>query len=190
MDEVGVERRVAIATSASRDAANREAFFDLAGSALGVRPRLISGEEEARLAYTGATHGVDLADPVVVSDIGGGSTEFVTADSEVSYDIGSVRLTERAIPTRPAPPAEMESARALVADLFSEIDVETATLVGVAGTWTSLAAVAQDLPSYSSEMVHGYRIGRESLTASSTHWLARASTRRRPFRPSIRSGHR
>ncbi len=163
MDDAGVERRVAIATSASRDAGNREVFFDLAGSALGVRPRLITGEEEARLAYTGATHGVDLADPVVVSDIGGGSTEFVTAHSEVSYDIGSVRLTERAIPTRPTPPAEMRAARALVADLFSGIDLETATLVGVAGTWTSLAAIAQDLPRYSSDMVHGYRMGRESL---------------------------
>jgi exopolyphosphatase / guanosine-5'-triphosphate,3'-diphosphate pyrophosphatase len=163
MDRAEVERRAAIATSASRDAVNREEFFDLAESTLGVRPKLITGEEEARLAFAGATHQIDLPTPIVISDIGGGSTEFVTADGEISVDIGSVRLTERAIPTRPAPPAEMETARSLVAGLFSGVDLETGTLVGVAGTWTSLAAIAQDLPEYARDHVHGYRISRDVL---------------------------
>jgi exopolyphosphatase / guanosine-5'-triphosphate,3'-diphosphate pyrophosphatase len=163
MDRAEVQKREAIATSASRDAANREAFFDLAESALGVRPRLITGEEEARLSFAGATHQVDAAAPVVVSDIGGGSTEFVTAEGEVSVDIGSVRLTERVIPTRPAPSTELEAARALVAELFSSVDLETGTLIGVAGTWTSLAAIAQALPEYIRNRVHGHRMSRDAL---------------------------
>jgi len=163
MDRAEVEKREAIATSASRDAANREVFFDLAESALGVRPRLITGEEEARLSFAGATHQVDAAAPVVVSDIGGGSTEFVTAEGELSIDIGSVRLTERAIPTRPAPTTELEAARALVAGLFSSIDLETGTLIGVAGTWTSLAAIAQRLPEYMRNRVHGHVMSRDAL---------------------------
>ncbi len=163
MDHEGVASRVAVATSASRDASNRELFFDLAESALGVRPTLITGEEEARLAFAGATAGVEVDQPVVVSDIGGGSTEFVTQARGVSIDIGSVRLTERAIPSRPAPIVEMDAARRLVADLFAGIEVQVGTLIGVAGTWTSIAAIAQDLPEYSSDMVHGYQIDHEAL---------------------------
>jgi exopolyphosphatase/guanosine-5'-triphosphate,3'-diphosphate pyrophosphatase len=160
-----VERRAAIATSASRDAANREEFFDLARSALGVRPRLITGEEEARLAYAGATRELDLPGMVVVSDIGGGSTEFVIVDDGTSYDIGSVRLTERAVPSRPAPANEIAAARALAGDMFSGVDLTADTVIGVAGTWTSLAAAAQDLPAYESDSVHGYGLARADLTA-------------------------
>ncbi len=144
MDRAEVEKRAAIATSASRDAANREDFFDLVESALGVRPSLITGEEEARLAFAGATRQIDAIEPIVVSDIGGGSTEFVSSGGEVSFDIGSVRLTERAINGRPASPNEMSAARELVAGLFAGVDLETGTLIGVAGTWTSLAAIAQE----------------------------------------------
>ena len=156
MDRAEVEKRAAIATSASRDVTNREDFFDLVESALGVRPSLITGEEEARLAFAGATRQIDATEPIVVSDIGGGSTEFVSSGGEVSFDIGSVRLTERAINGRPASPNEMSAARELIAGLFAGVDLETGTLIGVAGTWTSLAAIAQDLPEYSQERVHGY----------------------------------
>jgi exopolyphosphatase/guanosine-5'-triphosphate,3'-diphosphate pyrophosphatase len=165
MEEEGVERRMAIATSAARDASNRELFFDLAQTALSVRPTLVSGEVEARLAYAGATAGVRLPQPVVVSDIGGGSTEFVTRDGAESIDIGSVRLTERAIPNRPPPAAEMEKARSLVADLCRDVRLETRTLIGVAGTWTSLAAIAQALPEYSRHRVHGHRMTRGDLVS-------------------------
>ena len=165
MEEEGVTRRKAIATSAARDASNREVFFDLAESALGMRPELITGEEEARLAFAGATFGVDVEDPVVVSDIGGGSTEFVTAEGGVSIDIGSVRLTERTIPSRPPPRAEVTAARSLVTDLFRGIDLEVGTLIGVAGTWTSLAAIAQGLPEYSRDEVHGYKMALYELEA-------------------------
>ena len=165
MDDAAVEKRLAIATSAARDASDSEAFFDLAESALGVRPTLITGEVEARLAFAGATAGSDLVPPVVVSDIGGGSTEFVTADTAVSIDIGSVRLTERSIPSRPAPAAELDAARDLVGRLFEAVDLEARTLIGVAGTWTSLAAVALDLPEYSRNLVDGYPMQKETLTA-------------------------
>ncbi|MEX2133658.1 MAG: exopolyphosphatase, partial [Acidimicrobiia bacterium] len=94
MDSHGVNRRKAIATSASRDAENRDEFFERARVVLGVMPTLVSGEEEAAYAFEGATSGLDDRSDVVVSDIGGGSSEFVTIDSSVSVDIGSVRLTE------------------------------------------------------------------------------------------------
>ena len=165
MEAEGVERRMAIATSAARDASNRELFFDLAQTALSVRPNLVSGEVEARLAYAGATAGVHLPQPIVVSDIGGGSTEFVTRDGAESIDIGSVRLTERAIPNRPPPSAEMGKARSLIADLFREVRLETGTLIGVAGTWTSLAAIAQGLPAYSRDEVHRHRMTRGDLVS-------------------------
>jgi exopolyphosphatase/guanosine-5'-triphosphate,3'-diphosphate pyrophosphatase len=165
MEREGVERRMAIATSAARDASNRESFFDLAQTALSIRPTLVSGEVEARLAYAGATAGVDLPRPVVVSDIGGGSTEFVTRDGAESIDIGSVRLTERAIPHRPPPASEMEEARSLIADLFGEVRLETGTLIGVAGTWTSLAAIAQGLAEYSRDKVHEHRMTRSDLAS-------------------------
>jgi exopolyphosphatase/guanosine-5'-triphosphate,3'-diphosphate pyrophosphatase len=165
MDRTQVTKRVAVATSASRDAANRDEFFDLAESALGVRPTLITGEEEARLAFAGATGQVRASGPIVVSDIGGGSTELVTSEGGSSYEIGSVRLTERAIPTRPAPADEVSAARSLAHTTFDGVDLDVGTLLGVAGTWTSIAAIAQGLPVYSRERVHGYVLARDDLSA-------------------------
>jgi exopolyphosphatase/guanosine-5'-triphosphate,3'-diphosphate pyrophosphatase len=164
MDRERVELRRAIATSASRDASNREVFFDLAESALGTRPALISGEEEARLAYAGATAKVDAPGPWIVCDIGGGSTELVTESGGISIDIGSVRLTERVVPGRPPSSEEMATARALVQSLLEGIELPSGRLIGVAGTWTSLAAIARRLPSYERELVHGYLMSRDALS--------------------------
>jgi exopolyphosphatase/guanosine-5'-triphosphate,3'-diphosphate pyrophosphatase len=144
MDRHGVVRRRAIATSASRDASNRESFFDLAEVSLGVRPDLICGEEEARLAYTGATTRFEGVAPYLVCDIGGGSTELVTEATAVSVDIGSVRLTERALPGRPVPQGQLVAARALVAELLSGVEPgPVGSLIGVAGTWTELPGLAR-----------------------------------------------
>ena len=155
MDSHRVQRRRVIATSAARDAQNREEFFDLVESALGVRPTLISGEEEARLAYQGATGGLDQSETWMVTDIGGGSTEFVTRMGEVSVDIGSVRLTERHLQGRPPQPGELASSREKLRRLFSDVDLgQSGPLVGVAGTWTSLGAIALELPSYDRAIVH------------------------------------
>lgn len=141
MGRASVSRRRVIATSASRDAANAEAFFDRCELALGARPEIISGAEEARLAYEGALIGLEVGGPVVVSDIGGGSTEFVWEDSEVSIDIGSVRLSDRVLTDRPPPISQLKSAESLVGSLFGGIPSGGDTLVGVAGTWTSIAAI-------------------------------------------------
>jgi exopolyphosphatase / guanosine-5'-triphosphate,3'-diphosphate pyrophosphatase len=166
--EHGVTRARAVATSASRDAANREAFFDRAEAALGFRPEVIPGTEEAGLAYEGATAGAPGEGPHVVIDIGGGSTEFVWAvDGEVtatSIDIGSVRLTDRLLPHRPATFDQLEAASRHVQELFRSVPVPAArTVIGVAGTWTSLAAIAQDLAEYDRRKVHGWPLGRPEV---------------------------
>lgn len=157
MDEANVEKRAAIATSATRDASNRDAFLDQAEEVLGVRPDVIGGEREGQLAYAGATAGLDPG-PKVVSDIGGGSTEFVTEAGSVSIDIGSVRLTDRILGSRPASERELDEARNHVVGLFRDIEPIAGDLVGVAGTWTTLAAVYLGLAAYESDLVHHHRL--------------------------------
>ena len=161
MDRESVERRAAIATSATRDAANRDQFLERAASALGVMPEVIRGDREGELAYAGATAGLDEG-PHVVADIGGGSTEFVTAGATVSIDIGSVRLTDRVLTDRPASREQVELATAHVTDLFSGIDA-AGELVGVAGTWTSLAGIDLGLATYDREKTHRHRLSREAV---------------------------
>ena len=146
MREVGVERRRAVATSASRDAGNRDIFFDRAELALGVRPELITGDEEAGLAFAGAISRTDQTGPHLVVDIGGGSTEFVTVEGGRSFDIGSVRLTDRVLPDRPAPPEQIANARAMVAEMFLPVSPFVGSVLGVAGTWTSLARIQHQNP--------------------------------------------
>ena len=162
MDAESVGRRAAIATSATRDAANREEFLDRAASALGTRPEVIPGEREGALAFDGAVAELDGA-LYMVSDIGGGSTEFVTADGATSIDIGSVRLTDRILTERPARPEDLEKAQDHVRALFREVTV-SGNLVGVAGTWTSLAAIDLDLRSYDRFVIHHHRMTRSALS--------------------------
>lgn len=164
MVDSGVQIRKAIATSAARDAANREHFFDMAERVLGVRPTLISGEEEARLAYSGTVSAFELDGSVLVSDIGGGSTELVGPELSVSTDIGSVRLSDRVLTDHPASRSQMTAAVEMVSGLFGNLSMSpTDNLIGVAGTWTSLAAVVLGLPSYDSEVVHGSVLSRSDV---------------------------
>lgn len=166
MDDEEVIRRKAIATSASRDAANRREFFDEAAGALGVRPTLISGEEEAGYAFAGATLGRATPDDTVVSDIGGGSTEFVTAETRASVDIGSVRLTDRTLPDRPPTPAQLRDSIALVRSMFDAVALRPKPrLIGIAGTWTSLAGISLGAAEYDRAAVHGMTLGRSELGA-------------------------
>jgi exopolyphosphatase / guanosine-5'-triphosphate,3'-diphosphate pyrophosphatase len=165
-----VDRRRAVATSASRDAANRAEFFDRAEQALGVRPELIEGEEEAALSYAGATADGPGEGPFLVVDIGGGSTEVVHQDDAgsvtgTSFDVGSVRLTERHLPDRPAPFDQLEAAAAHVAGILSRLAPPGGgpTVIGVAGTWTSLAAMALDLPAYDRDAVHHSTLDRRTV---------------------------
>lgn len=163
MDLYAVDRRTAVATSATRDATNREEFLVGAAGALGVRPEVISGEREGALAYRGATRDLEGSAPPTVSDIGGGSTEFVTAGATLSVDIGSVRLTDRMLGERPTSKKHLEQAKDHVLGLFTDVGEVAGELVGVAGTWTSLAAIDLELGSYDRARVHHHHLDRVSL---------------------------
>lgn len=167
MDRHRVDRRAAIATSATRDAANGGEFIVGAAEALGVEPEVIGGELEGRIAYEGAVTDVGPGD-WLVSDIGGGSTEFVTAGSVHSIDIGSVRLSDRVLEDRPVTKGQLSTATELVDSLFGEVTAE-GDLVGVAGTWTSLAAMDIGIGSYDSGAVHHHVLGFENLRGMIDH---------------------
>jgi exopolyphosphatase/guanosine-5'-triphosphate,3'-diphosphate pyrophosphatase len=169
IDAYGAERVVAVATSAMRDAANGPAFRDEIQRRFGMDARTISGDEEARLTFLGATSGRDAAGATLVIDIGGGSTEFVTGrpgadpDFHVSTRMGSVRHTERHLhhdpPTADELDALAEDARATVeADVPADVREHVDAGIAVAGTATSLAAIDQELDPYEPEKVHGYRL--------------------------------
>ncbi|WP_238422648.1 Ppx/GppA phosphatase family protein [Gordonia sp. 'Campus'] len=179
MESLGVEKVRMVATSATRDASNRDEFFamtaDLLGCvATGAVAEVISGDEEARLSFRGAVGELDAAGaPFVVTDLGGGSTEVVLGDAggvtaAHSADIGCVRLTERALPSDPPTEAEIaaatEFARERLAEAFAAVPVESArTWVGVAGTMTTLAALGAGLPEYDSGRIHLSRISLTDL---------------------------
>jgi len=161
----GAERLRVVATSAARDATNRDAFFDAAEAILGERPELLSGEEEGRLAYQGATAELDAGDgPFLVFDIGGGSTEFAVADGVLSIDTGAVRLTEQWLHSDPPTAEELSMAvsvvRAHLEDVTRELPGvrQARTVLGLAGTVTSVAAV--ELGYYAREAVHHFALSR------------------------------
>ncbi len=164
----GVNACRVVATSASRDAANRDEFFERVEAVLGTRPTLISGDEEAGYAFAGATSWLDESQVVVV-DIGGGSTEFVAGRSHPEYsmsvDIGSVRLTDRLLASRPVDADVLDAAARMVADAFAAVHPPSGTVIGVAGTCTSAAALAAGLAAYDRDVVHGFRLGRRQVAA-------------------------
>jgi exopolyphosphatase/guanosine-5'-triphosphate,3'-diphosphate pyrophosphatase len=162
---VPVDRIHFVATSAARDARNRDEFFTGVLDRLGVLPDVISGDREARLSFTGALSGVRVTEePVLVMDIGGGSTELIvgsavgTLTSAVSLDIGSVRMTERFLGAGPPEPEAVAAASAYIDDLLDRSGVHfdsIQTWIGVAGTATTLAGVHLGLPQYDRARVHG-----------------------------------
>ncbi|HEY6729225.1 MAG TPA: Ppx/GppA phosphatase family protein [Polyangiaceae bacterium] len=167
--EYGAERVVAVGTSAMRDAGNGAEFRQRVRELLGDEPRVISGDEEAELTFAGALSGLDVAGALVVFDVGGGSTEIIVGDNERgvqrvasarSLDIGSVRLFERCLAHDPPTPSECAAVRRHVADqLASYGPIPSAkTLIGVAGTVTTLAAIDLALEPYVAERVHGARL--------------------------------
>jgi exopolyphosphatase/guanosine-5'-triphosphate,3'-diphosphate pyrophosphatase len=173
LDTHRVERVRAVATSAARDATNASDFLDPAETVIGVRPEIIAGSEEGRLAFTGATSWLPANDgPFCVIDIGGGSTEFIVGtkavEGLVSVDVGSVRLTEMQLNSDPPRPEELTNALAIVDahldDVLRELPAveEARTLVGVAGTITTVAAIEIGLIRYERERVHGFRLTRDA----------------------------
>lgn len=165
-----VDARRAVATSATRDAANREVFVARATLALGFAPDVIDGSEEAALSFRGVTAGVVGEPPFLVIDPGGGSTEFVSGservDQATSVDIGSVRLTERHLPDHPATGEQLAAARSHVDALLAAapLPAAPATVIGVGGTFTSLAAIALGLPRYEPDAVHGAAFPEDRFT--------------------------
>ncbi|NNF63150.1 MAG: Ppx/GppA family phosphatase [Acidimicrobiia bacterium] len=155
---------VAVATSATRDAANREDFLARAEQALGYAPTVISGGEEASLAFSGTTNAATGEPPHLVIDLGGGSTEFVLGKTEpdlaMSIDIGSVRLTERRLPHRPATPGQVAAARSEARRHLDTVVLtdEPGTILGVGGTFTTLAHLIGD------GRVHGAQLSAGVLT--------------------------
>jgi exopolyphosphatase / guanosine-5'-triphosphate,3'-diphosphate pyrophosphatase len=174
MDEAGVGQVRVAATSAARDARNRDELFDAVEELVGTRPELLAGDEEGRLSFVGATGDLDPElGPFLVVDIGGGSTEFIAGhDGEVegvlSLDVGCVRLTERYLQHDPPQPEELTAAISLtdtyLEDVRREIPSagEARTLVGVAGTITTVAAVELGLATYDRAKIHHFQLTRDA----------------------------
>ncbi|KOV82517.1 exopolyphosphatase [Streptomyces sp. NRRL WC-3618] len=203
--EHGAERLRFVATSASRDAENRDEFVRGVLDILGVEPEVVSGDQEAELSFTGATRELagrdDLATPYLVVDIGGGSTEFVVGDGRVraarSVDIGCVRMTERHLVRDGVvldPPGE-ERIAAVRADIEAALDLaeqsvplgEARTLVGLAGSVTTVSAIAQNLAAYDSEAIHHSRISYDRVREI-TESLLRSTHTERAAIPSMHPG--
>ncbi len=178
----GVEKIRFCATSASRDATNRDLFLNGVHDRLGIYPEVISGNEEASLSFRGATQELSQAEsPFLVVDIGGGSTEFVYGSTSVehvkSVNIGCVRMAERHFHNDPPTHSEIETARADIQEAISIaagiVPITTArTLVAVAGTATTVAAAALDLPEYDRYSIHLARIQAEKVHTISKLFLS------------------
>ena len=184
-----VDAQVVVATSAVRDAANRQEFLNRVRSEAGFEVEILSGEEEARRTMLGIRSGLpgDIKD-VLALDIGGGSTEFIVAQHGQppvvrSIDIGVVRLSERLLHHDPPTGQEIEQARAWIR---RETTVALAamprrtglTFVGTAGTITSLAAMALQLPAYDAARIHNYRLELNTITDLQHHLLSRSKAAR------------
>ncbi|MGQ4475562.1 Ppx/GppA phosphatase family protein [Streptomyces sp. SAS_276] len=203
--ELGAERLRFVATSASRDASNRDDFVRGVLDILGVEPEVVTGDEEAELSFTGATRELtgrdDLARPYLVVDIGGGSTEFVVGDDAVragrSVNIGCVRMTERHLVrdgkvTDPPTPDQITAMRA---DIEAALDLaeetvplrEARTLVGLAGSVTTVSAIAQNLPAYDTEAIHHSRVSYDRVREI-TESLLRSTHAERAAIPSMHPG--
>lgn len=171
MDRHGVERVRMAATSAARDAANRDSFFAAAAGVVGVAPELLGGDAEARLSFAGATTELDPADgPFLVVDIGGGSTEFAVgttvAEGVLSTDIGCVRVTEKYLRSDPPAPEELSQALDVVRGHLDDVAREVPAVadarrfVGLAGTVTTMAAVEIGLAAYDRARIHHFTLTR------------------------------
>ena len=184
----GVEKIRFCATSATRDATNRHLFVDGVRERLGIELEVISGEEEAALSFAGAIKDLDPSNgPFLVVDIGGGSTEFVFGTSTVeaarSVNIGCVRMSERHFASDPATPDQIEAARtdiqAAIAQAAAVVPITKArTLVAVAGTATTVAAAALDLPEYDRYAIHLSRISAQQTHDAATMFATKTREQR------------
>ncbi|WP_045747686.1 Ppx/GppA phosphatase family protein [Actinoplanes rectilineatus] len=186
--ELGVTRVRMCATSASRDASNAQDFRDMVRGVLGIDPEVITGEQEAELSFLGAVRGLDADGPFLVYDLGGGSTEFVlgtdSVDQSISVNIGCVRMAERHLHSDPPSASELAAAErdivAAVDTALAAVSAEKArTLVGLAGTVTTVVALAQGLEVYDSARIHHRRIDAAAVSAVTADLLAMTVDERR-----------
>ncbi len=195
LDRHGVKRVRMTATSAARDAANRDDFFAAATAAVGVTPELLGGEEEARLSFLGATSDLDAEDgPFLVVDIGGGSTEFAVGRSEpdgvLSTDIGCVRLTEKFLHSDPPAPEELSQAFDVVRIHLEDVTrvipsvADVRRFVGLAGTVTTMAAVELGLATYDRDRIHHFVLTR-AAAEDVFRTLATENRRQRLYNPGL-----
>jgi exopolyphosphatase / guanosine-5'-triphosphate,3'-diphosphate pyrophosphatase len=192
-DSLGTERRLAIATSAVRDAENGEAFLGEVEWSYGFKTRLLSGHDEALMMFRGVTSERTLEDGTVIVDIGGGSTELVAGGPDGvrwhdSLDIGSVRITERFLHSDPPTQDELNDAAAAVRTLLAErVPDETrsdiSSAIGVAGTITSLGGLALGLEEYDRDRVHGSELTAEALDEQLRRLASVPLEERRGMRP-------
>jgi exopolyphosphatase/guanosine-5'-triphosphate,3'-diphosphate pyrophosphatase len=192
-ETLGAERTLAIATSAIRDADNGEAFLGEVEWSYGFATQLLSGHDEALLTYRGVTSDRALSAGTVIVDIGGGSTELIAGEPDGvrwhdSLDIGSVRLTERFLHGDPPPRAELDECARAVRSLLAErvpdeIRESVSTAIGVAGTITSVAALALELEEYDRDRVHGARVTAEELQRQLERLAAVPTAERRKLQP-------
>lgn len=207
IERLGVERVRMVATSATRDAANAGEFREMVQATLGVAPEVVSGDEEARLSFAGAVRGLPAGarPPYLVVDIGGGSTEFVlgtstgrdaeagvgaaeagggaTVEHAVSVDVGCVRMTERHLHSDPPTTAEIAAAEA---DIQSIVDQalsvvpgrDAGTMVGLAGSVTTVAAIALGLDAYRPDRIHHASIPYDDVAKVTANLLGMTTAQR------------
>ncbi|WP_345536582.1 Ppx/GppA phosphatase family protein [Phytohabitans rumicis] len=185
--DLGASRVRMCATSATRDAANADEFRAMVLDTLGVLPEVVTGDEEARLSFTGAVRGLSAQAPYLVVDIGGGSTEFVvgssSVDSAISVDIGCVRMTERHLHTDPPSSDEVAAA---TADITAAVDRAldavggrgAATLVGLAGSVATVAAIALGLTEYDPVRIHHSRVSYDEVAKITADLLEMTTAQR------------
>jgi len=192
-EDLQVERTLVVATSATRDAENGEAFLGEIEWSYGFTTRLLSGRDEALMTFRGVTSDRGVDSGTIIVDIGGGSTELVAGGPDGvrwndSLDIGSVRLTERFLKSDPPTQTELDAcakgARELLAERVpDEIRRETHAAIGVAGTITSLAGLALGLEEYDRERVHGFELTAEALAEQLERLASVPLEERRTLRP-------
>ena len=198
ISENGVQRIRAVATSAARDAVNRADLFEPVSAALNHELELLSGEEEARYGFLGATAGLPSTDgPFLVIDIGGGSTEFSygthAAEIHRSVDMGSVRFMEQFFVNDPPKPEELSGAIQVARLHLDDIDRDHATMgtaksvVGVAGTITTIAAVEIGLEPYDPQIIDGFVLTRRAAE-DVFRTLATESLEMRKYNPGLEAG--
>jgi len=191
---LGAERVRIAATSAVRDATNRHAFLHGVRERTGVELEVLSGDDEARLSFLGATTELTDDAPYLVLDIGGGSTEFVvgdrSVDAAISIDVGSVRLTERHVRHDPPTQAEIGAVRsdadAAVEKAMTVVGTSAQTLVGLAGTITSVTAIALELADYDHDAIHHRRLSVSQVKEVASRLQAMTSEQRRSLPAMLR----